>query len=111
MAVVNKRPAPSSGIDYSYDLDAEDDGSTGEVYVPLKKRREEQLKKLHRGGSRSGSEEQQQAKEPEISQEELEEREKARKRLERTLLAEAQDVHKQKALEGGLRITNVVMTY
>lgn len=104
MALTTKRP--SSGIDYSYDLEAADDatGSGGEVYVPLKKRREEQLKKLNRHhNSRSGSEEQNNVtKEPEFTQEELDEREKARKRMERTLLAEAQDVHKQKAMEGAL---------
>lgn len=106
MATTAKRPAPSSGIDYSYDLDASDDDN-GSTYVPLKKRREEQLKKLaSRGGSHSrsatpgGGDAEEKVKEPEFTPEELEEREKARKRLERTLLAEAQDVHKQKAMEG-----------
>lgn len=108
-----KRGAPTSSvIDYSYDYDEEED-SNGEsstaVYVPLKKRREEQLKKLAsgRGGlSRSGTpgsgNESVDArdKEEQLSPEELEEREKARKRQERTLLAEAQDVHKRKAEEG-----------
>jgi ATP-dependent RNA helicase DDX41 len=107
MAVsTSKRP-----LDYSYDYDEEDDATTpsaGQVYVPLKKRREEQLKKLARGGSSSrggtpgGSDSAGAAQEEEVEDpEEIAEREKAQKRLERTLLAEAQEVHKQKAIEGG----------
>ena len=106
MATTAKRSATASGIDYAYDLDASDDDNAS-TYVPLKKRREEQLKKLAgRGGSHSrsatpgGGDAEEKDKEPEISPEELEAREIARKRMERTLLAEAQDVHKQKALEG-----------
>jgi len=107
MATTTKRSAAESGIDYSYDLEASDDDNNGSTYVPLKKRREEQLKKLAmRGGSHSrsatpgGTDGEVTNKEPEITPEELEEREIARKRMERTLLAEAQDVHKRKAVEG-----------
>ena len=87
-------------IDYNLDNSGDEQF---EAYVPLKKRREEQLKKLAIVGKGSRSGTPQSGKEDtvvDLDPEELEELEKARKRNERTLLAEAQEVKKRKAEEG-----------
>lgn len=107
-----KRDASSAGIDYSYDVSDEENG---QVYVPLKKRREEQLKRLQQHGhsrgntpnSRRGDSDDDDGKEAAaaapIDAETLAELERERKRKERTLLAEAQDVKAKKALEDALK--------
>ena len=109
-----KRDASSAGIDYSYDV-SEEEGGPGEVYVPLKKRREEQLKRLHGASGSRGStpssrredsadaEAAAAAAAAPIDPETLAELERERKRKERTLLAEAQDVKAKKALEDALK--------
>ena len=93
-------------IDYSYDVSEEDEG---EVYVPLKRRREEQLKRLTAGKGRlsrsetpetSRKEAEELQRQQALTQEEVEEEERARKRIERTLLSEAQEVKARKAAEG-----------
>ena len=100
--------APSSQkreLEYDY---GDDDDDAGQVYVPLKKRREEQLKRLavgSRGASpatsgRENGKDSNRESTGELDPEEAEERERARKRLERTLLSEAQDVKAKKAAEG-----------
>jgi ATP-dependent RNA helicase DDX41 len=73
-------------------------------YIPVAQRRQQRLEQLaNRGYSRSAAlntvkdAEEQEAREDEEREEELR-REKARK--ERTLLEEAQEVHKRKAEEG-----------
>lgn len=93
-------------IDYSYDDDEE--AASASVYVPLKMRREEQLKKLELGGRSSRGGSPNSGREDatgtnsgaELDPEEVEERERAKKRLERSLLAEAQEVKAKKALDG-----------
>jgi ATP-dependent RNA helicase DDX41 len=107
-----KRDASAAGIDYSYDV-SEDEGS-GAVYVPLKKRREEQLKRLQQHGgsySKSGNRREDSAEKEAaaaaaavpLDPETLAELERERKRKERTLLSEAQDVKAKKALEDALK--------
>lgn len=102
-----KRDAATAGIDYSYDVSDDDNGA---IYVPLKKRREEQLKRLQGVSSsrassrgRDDSAEPQQAPVEELDPETLAELERERKRKERTLLAEAQDVKAKKAAEDALK--------
>lgn len=88
----------------SVDYKLDDSGDEQyEAYVPLKRRREEQLRMLAANGKGGRSRTPQLGKEDsavELDPEELEELEKARKRNERTLLAEAQEVKKRKAEEG-----------
>jgi ATP-dependent RNA helicase DDX41 len=81
-----------------------DDADDYVPYIPVAQRRQQRFEQLaNRGYSRSSAlttvkhAEEQEAKEDEEREEELR-REKARK--ERTLLEEAQDVHRNKAEEG-----------
>jgi ATP-dependent RNA helicase DDX41 len=91
-----------------YKLDDEDD--TYEPYIPVAQRREAKLAKLANRGASAGQQSLQAQKKlqderemerAEASEEEIR-REKARK--DRTLLAEAQDVHSKKAAEGTLPV-------
>ncbi|KAJ2920931.1 hypothetical protein H1R20_g16168, partial [Candolleomyces eurysporus] len=82
--------------------DGDDDDDSYVPYVPVAQRREEKFAKLQSWGVRSGRErpkkpqDDAEEKEQELKEEELR-REKARR--ERTLLLEAQEVHKKKAAE------------
>jgi ATP-dependent RNA helicase DDX41 len=84
----------------------DDDDDNYVPYVPVAKRREEKFAKLQSWGVRAGRErpkkpqDDAEEKEQELKEEE-QRREKARR--ERTLLLEAQEVHKKKAVEGELR--------
>lgn len=92
----------TTSVSYDYDLDGSDNEAY-EAYVPLKKRRAEQLQKLTGGGKGAGIRAGKAASEEaelQLTQEEIDEQERARKRTERTLLAEAQEVHKRKAEQG-----------
>lgn len=89
-----------------YKLDDEDD--TYEPYIPVAQRREAKLAKLVNRGASAGQQslqvqkklqDEREKERAEASEEEIR-REKARK--DRTLLAEAQEVHSKKAAEGAL---------
>lgn len=113
MAPAEKRGA--NELSYDYDVEGEEEDGY-EVYVPLKKRREEQLKKLagkrvgggagRRGKGGEGEEDEDgDGEQKMLTPEELEEIEREKKRKEQTLLAAAQEVKAKKALEGGCQAT------
>jgi ATP-dependent RNA helicase DDX41 len=86
-----------------YNLDDQDDSY--EPYVPIAKRRQDQISKLGINARKPKTKRQQEEadeREDALKEEELR-REKARK--ERTLLIEAQEVHLQKAAQGLLRLS------
>lgn len=87
--------------DDTYQLDLDDD--TYEPYIPVAQRRQAKLAKLSTLGINASKTAAKQAQEAldeieDAQREEETRREKARK--ERTLLAEAQEVHSKKAAEG-----------
>lgn len=93
-------PAASTTNEYSLD----DDDDSAPTYVPVKKRREQLINKLaskHVGAALSSLTYEEQRERDELELKEREEREGKKQRGNaQTLLLEAQEVKRQKALQG-----------